>query len=205
MKRAVLGVLALSALLTLVPPLAHAKTSTPVWVDSTGKELGPLGFSDSIAQGVVLHLTGSTNSSLWVLVPFGVNGTSYDIVPTYGPTMLGVQYFFTTSDCTGTAYELAPSPNRLKRNSEQNPYPATMGIYQSIYFPFGTPQRGTDLGIASTYVVLEFPSEAIGGPACLPYPPPVSISRHSNRQDLLVSTFRTKGSHHRGASGRRNS
>ena len=84
MKRAVLGIVALSALLTLGPTFAHGKTSTPVWVDSTGKQLGPLGFSDSIAQGVVLNVTGSGNStlglapsSLWVLVPFGVNGLQH--------------------------------------------------------------------------------------------------------------------------------
>ena len=174
MKRAVPGIIAFSALLTLGPAFAHAKTSTPVWVDSTGKQLGPLGFSDSIAQGVVLNVTGSENSSLWVLVPFGVNGTGYDtyVSPTYGPGMLGDQQFFTTANCQGTAYALAPRPAKLKKNSERNPYPATMGVGQEVYFPFGTPQFRTELRIVATVMYVGLPGLGAGTPGpCLPAVP----------------------------------
>jgi hypothetical protein len=109
----------------LGPTFARGKTSTPVWVDSTGKQLGPQGFSDSIAQGVVLQVAPFPNFSIWLLVPFGVEGTGYAtyVSPTYGPGMLGDQQFFTTTNCQGTAYALSPSPRQLARNSERHPYP----------------------------------------------------------------------------------
>jgi hypothetical protein len=171
MKRAVLGIVAFSALLTLGPAFAHAKTSTPVWVDSTGKQLGRLGFSGSIAPGVVLQVAPFPNFSIWLLVPFGVEGTGYAtyVSPTYGPGMLGDQQFFTTTNCQGTAYALSPSPRQLARNSERHPYPAFMGVGGVVYFPIGTPQLGTSLGIvaSSTYPGLPGLGAGIPGP-CLP-------------------------------------
>ena len=148
-------------------------TTTPVWVDSTGKQLGPLGFSDSIAQGVVLNVTGTgpqnQTQHLWVLVPFTVNGTGYETYfsPSNGPSMIYNQFFFTNTNCQGTAYLLAPDPKQLSKNSQTNPYSAFMGSGFSIYFPFGTPQLGTNLGIASTYLTLGLPTLAFSGP-CVP-------------------------------------
>jgi len=84
MKRAVLTTVALTAILTLGSAFADAKP-TPVVVDSKGKELGPLAYSASVQQGVVLNVSGKINGvvgSLWVLVPFGPNGTGYELTPT---------------------------------------------------------------------------------------------------------------------------
>jgi hypothetical protein len=169
----------------LVPTLGHtfdvltvpsgdaqntAASTTPIWADSTGKELGPLAFSDSIPQGVVPSLNGGYRS-LWVLVPFGVNGVGYDtyVSPTYGPSMSGDQQFFTATNCQGTAYALAPNPIILQLNSKLLPYSATMGVGQVVYFPIGTPQLGTKLVIETTvtYVGISGLGDGLPGP-CLP-------------------------------------
>jgi hypothetical protein len=163
----------------LGPSLAHGKTPKPVWVDSTGKQLGPLGFSDGIAQGVVLKVTGTTGTnqsvSLWVLVPFTPGGVGYDtyFAPTYGPTMIYNQLFFPNNNCQGNGYILAPSLKQLRSNSETNPYSAFMGAGElSIFFPFGPPHLGTALGIASSYVGLALPAVGYTGPCepALPAP-----------------------------------
>lgn len=73
------------------------------------------------------------------------------------------------ANCQGTAYALAPSPKQLKKNSEWNPYPVTMGVGQTVYFPLGTPQLGTVLGISSTVMCVGIAGLGAGlsGP-CLP-------------------------------------
>lgn len=166
MKKAVLGIVALSAFLTLGAAFAQDKTSTPIWVDSAGKELGPLGFSGSIGQGVVLNING-----LWVLVPFGVNGVGYTVMPVApapAPNLLGEQLFFTTANCQGSDYILSPSRARLKKNSEQHPYSAFMGIGQAVLLPLGQPKLGTELGIVATLVVTPLAGvNPVIGP-CLP-------------------------------------
>jgi hypothetical protein len=128
--------------------------------------LGPLGFSASIAQGVVLNING-----LWALVPFGVNGVGFTVSPVPpapAPNLLGEQLFFTTTDCEGSGFILSPRPARLRKNSQQHPYSAFMGIGQAVLLPLGTPQLGTELGIVATLVVTPLAGvNPIIGP-CLP-------------------------------------
>jgi hypothetical protein len=150
------GLLVLALLLAVGSAEAKKPAlSVPVWVDATGKQVGPLGFSASIAQGVVLNLNGT-----WILVPFGVNGVGYDTWISslgYGPGMLGTQAFFTTADCTGTPYVLA-TPQQLSSNSETNPIAGYMGTAQAIDYPSGTAELGTTLGIVATEMTIS------GGP-----------------------------------------
>jgi hypothetical protein len=141
--------------LVLMVGLAHAQaaptkppSSTPQIVDTNGKVLGPLGFSDSIAQGAIINTTDYVGANVsfgnvWILVPWGPNGLGYELpagkqLNSGQPGMPGAQLFFVGNNCQGVLYIVAPPS--LSKNSATTPYAATMGSGDVVFFPIGTPK-----------------------------------------------------------------
>jgi hypothetical protein len=208
MKRAILGLAVLSAVMMSQPGFALGKSSKPVWVDSAGKEIGPLAFSRNIAQGVVLHvsvpLVGRGTSSLWILVPFGVDGSGYsasDLGATIAPYFVLQQIFFggTCGTTNGQSYILSTSPDTLKKNSESKPYSAYMGFNNTVLVPNGTPQLGTALGIGASAAQTtgafgaQPPTDILFGPCQPAFPAPNEYFVSYAQIDVSTDAFTAQG------------
>jgi hypothetical protein len=163
MRKWSLGLLAVSLVISVIPEaqIAMAAPNKPVIVDSTGKVVGTLGWSDSVEQGVELNVIefcpptsfGCPPNGLWILAPWGQQGiltTSSEEPTSYG--LPGGRQFFTNSNCQGPGYIAAPRTSQ-EENNKNHPYSIVMGVGGVAWFPTGTAKSGSSLGIASSYLV----------------------------------------------------
>lgn len=138
---------------------------TPQVVDSIGTVVGTLGHSDAVEQGVIINVcappvpptatsfgTGCPPRGFWILVPWGEQGFQTPLLGQPTPiSLIGGRTFYSTPDCSGTAYMPAPS-TALQKNSETHPYSIIIGGGSVALFPTGPAKSGAKLGIASSRV-----------------------------------------------------